>query len=157
LNAVARTPILRPVLNREESMGTVTNQPNALRRALFLDAAASGGMGVVLLVAAGPLAGLLGLPPSLLRSVGVFLVPFAAMLLWVARRRDALPGITRAIVVGNVLWVVASGLLLVSGVVTPTLLGEIFVLAQAAAVLIFAYLEYRGLRSAQGTLAAERA
>ena len=65
-------------------MGTVSNQPNALRRALFLDAAASGGMGLLLLVAAGPLAGLLGLPLSLLRSVGVFLVPFAAMLFGLA-------------------------------------------------------------------------
>lgn len=47
--------------------------------------------------------------------------------------------------VGNVLWVAASVLLLVSGVVNPTLLGEAVVLAQAAAVLLFAYLEYSGL------------
>ncbi len=138
-------------------MGTFTNQPNALRRALLLDAAASGGMGILLLVAAGALERVFGLPVNLVRAVGVFLVPFAALLLWVATRRHALPGITRLIVVGNVLWVVASVLLLVSGLVKPTLLGEIFVLGQAAAVMLFAYLEYRGLRFVQGTLAAERA
>ena len=138
-------------------MGTITNQPNTLRRALLLDAAASGGMGGLLLVAADPLGGLLGLPLPLVRAVGVFLVPFAALLWWVATRRHAVPAITRAIVMGNVLWVIASVWLLVSGLVKPTLLGELFVLAQAAAVVVFAYLEYRGLRFAQRALAAERA
>lgn len=124
-----------------------SNQPNALRRALLLDAVASGGMGVLLLVASTPLERLLGLPLDLIRYVGVFLIPFAASLIWVATRRSPAPGIARTIVWGNVLWVIASVTLLASGLVRPTLLGEAFVLLQAVAVLVFAYLEHRGLRS----------
>ena len=119
--------------------------PNALKRALLLDAAASGAMGVLFVLAAGSLAGLLGLPVVLLRYVGVFLIPFAAALLWIATRAATAAPLIMAIVVGNVLWVAASVLLLVSGVVNPTLLGEAVVLAQAAAVQLFAYLEYSGL------------
>ncbi len=119
--------------------------PNALRRTLLLDAAASGAMGVLFLLAAGSLAGLLGLPVALVRYVGVFLIPFAAALLWIATRTAAAAALIRVVVVGNVLWVAASVLLLVSGVVNPTLLGEVVVLAQAVAVLLFAYLEYSAL------------
>jgi len=128
---------------------TSSNSPNALRRALLLDAAASGAMGLLFLIAAGSLSGLFGLPLPLVRSVGVFLIPFAAGLLWIATRSYAPAALIRTIVVGNVLWVVASVFLLVSGVVNPTLLGEAFVLAQAAAVLLFAYLEYSGLTKHQ--------
>ena len=138
-------------------MGTVKNSPNTLRRVLLLDAAASGGMGVLFLVAADSLGSLFGLPLTLVRSVGVFLVPFGVILVWVATRRYALPAITRAIVIGNVLWVIASVWLLVSGLLKPTLLGEVFVLAQAAAVVLFAFLEYRGLRIAQNAIVAEHA
>jgi hypothetical protein len=51
-----------------------------------------------------------------------------------------------------VLWVIGSVLLLASGWVSPTLLGELFVQLQAAAVAGFAYLEYRGLRRDGGRL-----
>ena len=65
-------------------MVTVATQPNALKRALLLDAVASGTMGLLLAVAAAPLSPVLGLPLNLARYVGVFLVPFAAMLVWLA-------------------------------------------------------------------------
>jgi hypothetical protein len=118
----------------------------ALRTALLLDAAASGAMGALLAVAATPLDPFLGLPGSLLRWAGVALLPYAAFLLWLASRAGAAPGAVRAVVGGNVLWVVASLFLLVSGLVTPTRLGVLVVLAQAAAVAAFAYLEHRALR-----------
>lgn len=125
-----------------------TNRPTALRRALLLDAAVSGTMGVLLLVAAGPAAPTLGLPASLLRWVGVILLPFAARLAWIATRPSASRGDVRVIIGANVLWVVASVLLLLSGSLSPTLLGELFVLLQAAVVAGFAYAEYAGLRRA---------
>ena len=126
-------------------MTPITNSSRPLRQALLVDAVASGGMGVLLVAAASPLAPLLGLPVSLLRAVGLFLIPFAAFLLWVARRADTLHGLVRTIVIGNVLWILASILLLVSGAVSPTGLGTLFVVAQAAAVAVFAYLEYRAV------------
>jgi len=124
-------------------MTSVANDSTQLRRALLLDAMASGAMGVLLLLGAGPLEPLLGLPGSLLRGVGLLLIPFAALLVWLAPRASALRGAVRAVVVGNVLWIVASILLLVSGEVAPTGLGTFFVALQAAAVAVFAYLEHR--------------
>ena len=125
--------------------------PAALRRALLVDATASGGMGALLLLAASPLEPLLGLPASLLRWTAAVLVPFAALLIWVAGSAHTRLDVVRAIIVGNALWVIASVLLLVSGWVGPTRLGVLFVLAQAAAVAAFAYMEYDGLRRARGS------
>ncbi len=130
-----------------------TNDASALRRALLLDAAVSGTMGVLLVLAAGPAADPLGLPMSLLRWVGIVLIPFAAHLAWVATRARDPRGPARAIVWTNVVWTVGSVLLLVSGVLRPTRLGEAFVLVQAAAVAGFAYLEHVALRRADGALA----
>lgn len=129
-------------------MHAQTIHSTALRRALLLDAAASGAMGAILLLAAGSLEPLLGLSAGLLRWAAAVLVPFTALLIWVAGRARAPRGIVRAIIGGNVLWTVGSVLLLASGRVTPTRLGVLFVLAQAAAVAAFAYLEYHGLHRA---------
>ena len=123
-------------------------RPAALRRALLLDAAASGAMGVLLLAVAGPLEPLLGLPASLMYWVGALLIPFAGLLIWIANLAPAPRGAVLTIVAGNALWVVASVVLLLRGWVAPTGLGVLFVLAQAAAVAVFAYLEYDGQRRA---------
>ncbi len=48
-----------------------------LRVALLGDAAASGGMGLLLTAAASPLASLLALPEPLLRGAGLVLLPYA--------------------------------------------------------------------------------
>lgn len=125
------------------SVPSASNEPTLLRRVLLVDAIATGAMGVLLLLGATPLESLLGLPASLLRGVGLLLVPFAVGLVWLAPRAGALPGLVRAVVVANVLWVVASILLLVSGLVNPTRLGTLFVAVQALAVVVFAYLEHR--------------
>lgn len=133
-----------------------TNGHTPLRRALVLDAVASGIVGVLLVLTAGSLQHLLGLPTSLLRWSGVLLVPFAGLLSWIATRERTSPDAVATIIGGNALWVVASILLLVNGWVTPTWLGEAFVLLQAAVVSVFAYLEYSGLRQERTRLASER-
>jgi uncharacterized membrane protein len=118
-----------------------------LRRVLLVDAAASGSMGVIFLLAPGPLESLLGLPATLLRGVGLFLIPFAAFLVWLAARASERHGVVRLIAAGNMIWVLASILLLVSGRVDPTPFGTVFVVVQAAVVTVFAYLEaQRGQR-----------
>jgi hypothetical protein len=124
------------------------NRPPALRRALLLDAAASGTMGVILVLAAAPAEPLLGLAASLLRGVGIILIPFAAHLVWIAARARDPRRSARGVVWTNVLWTVASVAVLATGVLRPTLLGEIFVLAQAAVVAGFAWVEHVALRRA---------
>ena len=117
-----------------------------LRHALLVDAAASGGMGLLLAVGHRFLANVLGLPAGLLFWAGLFLVPFAAFLVWVARKTAIPQGLVRFIVAGNVLWVIASIAIAPAGIVEPTGLGLAFLIAQAAAVIVFVILEYRGLR-----------
>ena len=123
-----------------------------LRAALLLDAVASGAMGLLFLAAAALLAPLLGLPDTLLRVSGAVLVPFAALLVWLAARAAPPRAFVGAVVAGNAAWVVASVTLLASGAVQPTMLGEAVVLAQAAAVALFAWLEWRALRRLGGAL-----
>jgi hypothetical protein len=120
----------------------------SLARALRIDAAASGGMGLLLALDAPALAVMLGLPTALLRAAGIFLLPFAALLLLLAPRASRALGLVRAIVVGNLLWIAASLILIAATSATVTLLGEGFVVGQAAAVALFVYLEVQALRGA---------
>ncbi|RYZ45094.1 MAG: hypothetical protein EOO72_04840, partial [Myxococcaceae bacterium] len=126
---------------------SVTNMSGSLlRRVLLLDGIASGATGLLAATAAGPLGPLLGLDPGLLRAAGLGLIPFALLLGYLASR-DTLPSWpVWCVVAFNALWVGDSVLLLTHGPTTPTGLGVLFVAAQAAAVALFAVLEYAGLR-----------
>ena len=117
-----------------------------LRRALQLDAAASGATALLVIAAAGLLEGLLGLPTALLRGAGLVLVPYVAFVIY-AGTREAIPRpAVWTIITANALWAFASVLLLLSGLVAPTLLGYAFVIGQAAVVALLGELQYIGLR-----------
>lgn len=122
---------------------------NLLRFALTVDAIASGASAVLLLFGTAFLTGLLGLPEELMRVAGVILVPFVMLVGYAATRAKPAEGVVWAIIAINVAWVAASVLLLAGGYVSPTTLGTAFVIAQAVAVLIFADLQYFGLRQAR--------
>lgn len=117
-----------------------------LRRALLLDAVASAGMGALLLVAPALLEAPLGLPATLLRTAGAVLLPFAALLAWVARRPRVPVRVAGALVAANVLWAVDSLLLPATGWIDATALGVAFVVGQGLIVAAFAGLEWAGLR-----------
>jgi hypothetical protein len=117
-----------------------------LRLALLADAVASGTMGIVLAAATAPLASWFGLPLPLLREVGLLLIPYAALLIYLAAKAMTPHLPAQLIVVGNALWVVASVALLISGPVAPTALGTAFVIAQALLVAILAEIQLLGLR-----------
>jgi hypothetical protein len=120
-----------------------------LRRALQADALASGAMGLLLALAAGPLEELLGLPRALLVGAGIGLLPFALALGWLANRESVRRGWIWAVLAINAVWVIDSLSLLAGGWVEPTLLGKVFVIAQAVAVGALAELEFFGLRRSQ--------
>ena len=117
-----------------------------LRNAMMIDATASAAMGLMMAAAAVPLSGLLGLPEMLLRVCGLALLPYAAVLAFAGTRPVINPMVVRLVIAGNLLWTVASGVLLVSGWVSPSALGYAFVLLQALAVLGFAEFQIIGLR-----------
>ena len=120
-----------------------------LRRALQADALASGAVGLLLALAAGPLEELLGLPRALLLGAGIGMLPFALVLGWMVNRATVQRGWIWAVLTINVVWVVDSLSLLAFGWVEPTLLGKVFVIGQAVAVCVLAELEFFGLRRCQ--------
>lgn len=134
-------------------MSTMTASWNLLRRVLLADGVTSGAMGVLLMIAASPLAGLLGLEVALLRTAGLILLPFSALVLYFGARTSISPRAVWFIVAANLLWVVDSIALLVSGWADPTTLGYLFTVGQALAVAVFSALEYAGLRRSAPVLA----
>ncbi|WP_224245390.1 hypothetical protein [Hyalangium gracile] len=134
-------------------MNAMTGSWNLLRRALLADGIACGAMGALLLFAAVPLEGLLGLETALLRTAGIILIPFGALVLYFAAKPHVSHRAVWFIVTVNLLWVVDSILLLVTGWAEPTLLGYLFTVGQALAVTVFAGLEYAGLRRSAPALA----
>lgn len=129
--------------------GLINRPPVLLRRSLLADAVASGGVGLLLALAAAPLEGLLGLPVSLMRGAGIFLLFYAAFVLVVGMATRISTAGAQTIVAANVLWVLASFGLLFSGMVQPTALGYAFVVGQALVVAALGLAQYQGLKSAR--------
>jgi hypothetical protein len=120
-----------------------------LRAVIAVDAAACGLMGAAFAFDAGWLAEPLGLSPALMQPVGLFLLPYAAVLAWLASR-PALPRLVVWTLVGfNVLWAAESIGLVALGWVQPTTLGLAVVVGQAVAALVVAELQYLALRRAR--------
>ncbi len=125
-------------------MKTVHPSP-LLKFALLADAAVSGAMGVLQLSATATLAALLELPQALLLGTGEFLVVYALLLVGMATRARLWAALVVFIVLGNVMWGLACMALSGTGTLAPNALGIVFLLLQAAAVAVFAALEWRGL------------
>ena len=119
-----------------------------LRRVLFADAATCVATGLLLTLGPGLFEQFTGLPAALLRYAGLSLLPFAALLVYLATRESVSPMAVWTVVLLNALWTLDSFLLLLTGWVVPTEPGYAFVVAQALAVAVFAGLEYFGLRRA---------
>jgi hypothetical protein len=125
-----------------------------LRRALLADAIFSGVSAIGLTLGAGMLASLLNLPEVLLRETGLFLIAYAIFVGWLGTRASLAKALVSIVVAGNAAWTLASIWLLFSGMMSPNLLGEIVVVAQAIATGVFAELQYIGLRKSGSALAA---
>ena len=117
-----------------------------LRRAIQIDAVISGAMALLLTFAASALAPLLRLPEALLLESGLFLIAYVALIGWLGLRTTMPKLLVLAVIIGNAAWTLGSIGLLFSGAVSPNLLGQLFVTAQAIAVGVFAELQFMGLR-----------
>ena len=130
-------------------------QPSVfLRRAILADAIFSGASAVLLTLGAGALAPLLNLPEALLRETGLFLIAYTALVGWLASRSSVPKALVLLVIVGNAAWTLGSIALLFSGAVSPNLLGQVFIVAQAIATGVFAELQYIGLRKSGGVVTA---
>ncbi|MHA6491945.1 hypothetical protein ACX0MV_01705 [Pseudomonas borbori] len=123
-----------------------------LRRALLADGLVGVSTGALLVLASDWLSGLLALPRELLLGAGLTLLPLAAFLIWLSRREPMPRVAVWAVLAINALWVIDSALLLVSGWLTPNLLGYSFIISQAVTVALFFELELIGLKRSQPAL-----
>jgi hypothetical protein len=122
------------------------NSAATLRLLLALDAVVSGATGMAMIAAADVLEPLFNVPAVVMRSAGLMLLPFAAMVFFFSRPAQLTPSRAWLVVALNVAWVAASVLVLVTGWIQPTTLGLVFVLFQAVVVAAVAELQFTGLR-----------
>jgi len=129
-----------------ERSSIMLRQITNLRFALLGDAIASGATGLMMIAGADLLTGLLGLPVDLMRGAGLLLIPYVAFVAFVSTRRNIPHEGVKAIIALNIIWVVGSVVLLLSGFVAPTVPGYAFVVFQAIVVGVFAELQFVALR-----------
>jgi hypothetical protein len=116
-----------------------------LRTTLVINGVSTALCGLALLLTPGALAELLGVsPPPVLAAVGAGLVLYAGGLFWTARRQPIPGAAAWAAVALDFGWVVGSVALVELGILTS--LGTGLVALVAAAVLVFAVLQFVGLR-----------
>lgn len=123
-----------------------TRQFTWLRNVLFVDALFSALSGVVFAVGAVPLANLTEINSSILAVIGVGLVVWATVPFMAARAESTSRSTVMLIVVVNVVWVIASVILLIADPFPFTTEGKWFTLIAADAVGVLAVLEYIGAR-----------
>ena len=125
-----------------------------LRRALLADGVVTGACALLMVTGGAFLAGLLGLPEPLLFYAGLGLVPYALIVGYLGTRESLPRGAVWAVIACNLLWALDCVALLAFGGMSPTWLGEAFVVVQILTVLVFAELQYMGLRRANALAAA---
>lgn len=122
--------------------------PTFLRKVLFADAASCLASGAAQLMLAEPLSQWLRLPVPLLAGTGGFLLVYAAVVAWVATREPIPRGLVWFFIAGNFAWAGACVALLAGPWVAPSALGQAWVIAQAACVVVLAELQWAGVRRA---------
>jgi hypothetical protein len=130
-------------------------QPSVfLRRVLLADALVSAAVGAVMVLGAASLQRVLGLPTSLLVTAGLALIPYVAYVLWLAQRATMPRAAVWLPIALNIVWAAECVSVLAEAAAQPTPLGEAFIALQIVTVLLFAELEYLGLRRACAIVAA---
>lgn len=122
---------------------------NFLRFVLLADAVTGIICGLLLTFGVNFLQSLLGLPYSLMFYSGLSLFPFVGLLIYSATRKSISKTIIWLIIGINFIWTIDSFLLLLSGYVSPSTFGYIFIIAQAIGVFAFGILEFVGLRNSE--------
>lgn len=120
-----------------------------LRYVLLADASTCLACALLLTIGGNFLQETLNLSVSLMFYAGLSLYPFTAFLVYIATRKSVAKTLVLLIIGLNLLWTIDSFLLIFSGYVSPTIYGYVFVSGQAVGVLVFAVLEFIGLREAK--------
>ena len=123
----------------------IRSDNKVLRAILLVDAATCVLAGAVMTLGAALVNGLTDIPTSVLLPAGLSLFPIAAFMAFIATRPVVSKPAVWLIIVGNAGWVAGSLYLAMGGAIAPNLLGQVFIVVQAAAVVVLTLLEYRGV------------
>ena len=125
---------------------SIFTSPRFLRNVLAADAASCLASGALQVLWTDSLADLLNLPGVLLMGSGWFLLAYGATVAFIATRAALPHRLVWALVAGNLAWAAGCATLLASGWIEPTRLGTLWILAQAACVVVLAELQWTALR-----------
>ncbi|MFD3410846.1 hypothetical protein [Streptomyces cyaneofuscatus] len=114
--------------------------------ALKLDAVVTGLNGIAYLALATVLDSFFGVTTAVQYPVGAFLLLYALGVLAIGTRKEINRTGLTAVIVANVLWVVLSLVVLISGLLSPTGIGAVWIVLQSLTVGGFAALQYVGLK-----------
>lgn len=124
------------------SMRTALRSRLPIARLLRIDALLCSMVGLLLIAAAAPISDALGLSTTLVRGVGILLLPWAMFVFM-----SAVPALTktcsRIVIAGNVAWVAATLALAVANTGRATQLGTAALIVQAVAVAVLTAAQYR--------------
>lgn len=127
-------------------MTTATNNSTLLKTALLGNSAFSFISGLAFVLFSGAIAGFLGLSPAwIILALGIGLLLYGAQT-FLAAREPVNQNLARFAVYADVIWVVASGVLTFTGIVPFTTAGKWAIAIVADIVLVFAILQYVGLK-----------
>lgn len=115
-----------------------------LRKVVLADAVTGAAAGIALIAGADFTHAMFGLPAALMFWAGVSLIPFLGLLVTILRTGSS--ALVPPLIGVNFAWVLASLYVAFGPTFAPTLLGQIFVCAQAAVVFVLAELQVFGLR-----------
>jgi hypothetical protein len=132
---------------KELSMA-IFDSPRFLRYVLFADSASCIATGAAQVLLTGTLADMLHLPAPLLLGSGFFLLAYAALAGAVATREPIPRAFVWLFVGGNFAWAAGCVALLMASSLSPSAMGQAWILAQAVTVVVLAELQWTGLRRA---------
>ena len=137
-------------MNSTQSINETKQRSNLLKNALRGNALFSGLSGTVALLGARSLAAFTGIEvPAVFFVLGIILIFYAIDLWWVSSREPIDHRFAWAAIILDILWVVGSVAILVSGWPALTVAGRWTIFFLAEVVTIFAILQYIGLRRAK--------
>ncbi|MFI1784898.1 hypothetical protein [Streptomyces rubiginosohelvolus] len=132
--------------DRVASDARATRTDAFARLALKLDAVATGLNGIAYLALATVLDSFFGVPTAVQYPVGAFLLLYAVGVLAIGTRKEISRTGLMAVIVANLLWVVLSLVVVVSGALSPTGVGAVWIVLQSLTVGGFAVLQCVGLK-----------
>ncbi|WP_298212519.1 hypothetical protein [Acidovorax sp.] len=127
-------------------MSSLMSSPRFLRAVVWFDASTGVLLGALHLLLMAPLAEWLGLPQGLLLVSGVMLLGYATLATAIARSEPMPRGWLWVLIVGNFAWALACLGLLLGSALTPTLLGQAYLVVHGVSVVVLAELQWMGVR-----------